>query len=154
MGPPAVSRLDDALVGVQLLGFDSSPVIYFVEAQPIYAPLMAELFQRIGHGQLVGMTSMITLVEVLTQPRAKGDAQLSDAYRDLLLASTYFQTVPIDTSIAELAADLRASYGLHTPDALQIAVALAEGCEAFLTNDARLRRVAELPILLVDDLEL
>jgi predicted nucleic acid-binding protein len=39
------------------------------------------------------------------------------------------------------AASLRARYGLRTPDALQISVALAAGCSAFLTNDARLQRV-------------
>ena len=106
-----MARLDDALVGEQQIGLDSSPIIYFVEAQPTYAPLMADLFQRMSRGQLIGTTSTITLVEVLTQPRAKGNVQLADAYRNLLLASAYLQTIPIDTSVAELAADLRASYG-------------------------------------------
>ena len=43
---------------------------------------------------------------------------------------------------------------MRLPDALQIAVAIQEGCEAFLTNDRRLARVAELRVLLLDDLEL
>ncbi len=115
---------------------------------------MAAVFQRIANGQLDGTTSVVTLVEALTQPRANGDVQLAEAYRDLLLDSAHFQTLSVDAAVAELAADLRASYGLRTPDALQLAVALAEGCEAFLTNDSRLCRVAELPVLLVDDLEL
>jgi predicted nucleic acid-binding protein len=154
MGSAAVTQLDDALWGVRHLGFDSAPIIYYVEAQPTYAPLMASVFQRIGSGQLEGMTSTITLVEVLTKPRASGDEQLAETYRNLLLDSEYFQTVPIGAPVAELAAQLRARYGLRTPDALQIAVALAEGCEAFLTNDTRLRQVTELPILQVAELEL
>jgi predicted nucleic acid-binding protein len=39
-------------------------------------------------------------------------------------------------------------------DALQIAVALEAGCEAFLTNDRTLKRVTELRVLVLDELEL
>jgi predicted nucleic acid-binding protein len=42
---------------------------------------------------------------------------------------------------------------MRLPDALQIAVALEEGCGAFLTNDRRLGRVSELRVLVLDDLE-
>ncbi len=38
------------------------------------------------------------------------------------------------------------------PDALQVAVALEAGCEAFLTNDAALKRVTALRILVLDEL--
>ncbi len=95
MGPPAVTRLDDAPLGVQHLAFDSSPIIYYVEAHPTYGPLMADVFQRIGSGQLDGTTSTVTLVEVLTKPRATGDQQLVETYRDLLLGSEYFHTISL-----------------------------------------------------------
>jgi len=149
-----VTRLDDALAGVRHIGVDSAPIIYHVEGQARYAPLMAAVFQRIANGRIDGTTSVVTLVEALTHPRARGDVQLAEVYRDLLLDSEHFHTLAIDAAVAELAADLRASYRLRTPDALQVAVALAEGCELFLTNDARLQRITEIPILLLDDLEL
>lgn len=57
-------------------------------------------------------------------------------------------------SIAETAAELRARYNLRTPDALQIAVALENNCDAFLCNDNGLKRVTELKILILDELEL
>ena len=115
---------------------------------------IARVFQRIGRGQLAGTTVVISLVKVLTKPPVNADEQLAATYRDLLLGSENFQTVDIGPPVAQLAADLRARYGPRTPDAMQIAVALIEGCEAFLTNDSQLGRVAELPILLVDELEL
>jgi predicted nucleic acid-binding protein len=46
---------------------------------------------------------------------------------------------------------LRARYNLRTPDALQVATALVRRCEAFLTNDARLKRVTEIRVLTLDD---
>jgi predicted nucleic acid-binding protein len=56
--------------------------------------------------------------------------------------------------VAEQAADLRARYGLRTPDALQIATGLTAGYAALLTDDARLQRVTELRVLVLDELEL
>jgi predicted nucleic acid-binding protein len=49
---------------------------------------------------------------------------------------------------------LRARYNLRTPDALQISAALETSCQAFLTNDTQLKRVTELRMLILDELEL
>ena len=43
-------------------------------------------------------------------------------------------------------------YNIRLPDALQIAAALAAGCEAFLTNDGGLKRVSEIKVLVVSEL--
>jgi predicted nucleic acid-binding protein len=147
-------KLDDALTGVDRLGFDTAPVIYFVEAHPRYDALVTAIFQRIAAGVLRGVTSVITLTEVLIHPLRQGNQHLGDEYRSLLLTSGDFQTLPITADIAEQAAALRARYGLRTPDALQIATVLAAGCAALLTNDVRLQRVTELRVLVLDELEL
>ena len=55
--------------------------------------------------------------------------------------------MPVSAAIADLAAGLRAHHALRTPDALHVATALATGCDAFLTNDATLRRVTALPVI-------
>jgi predicted nucleic acid-binding protein len=39
-------------------------------------------------------------------------------------------------------------------DSLQIAAALSASCDAFLTNDLTLKKVSEIPILVLDDLEI
>lgn len=57
--------------------------------------------------------------------------------------------IPLDTAIAAAAADLRARYHLRTPDAIQIATAMAAGAEALLTNDHDLGRVTEIRVLQV-----
>ena len=147
-------KLDDALMGVDRLGFDTAPVIYFVEAHPRYDALVTAVFQRVAAGTLSGVTSVITLTEVLVHPLRQANSRLGDEYRSLLLTSGDFQTLPIDAVVAEQAAVLRARYDLRTPDALQIATAIAAGCTALLTNDARLQRVTELRVLVLDDLEL
>jgi predicted nucleic acid-binding protein len=39
-------------------------------------------------------------------------------------------------------------------DAFQVAVAIASGCDAFLTNDIALKRVTELGVIVLDEMEL
>lgn len=60
----------------------------------------------------------------------------------------------VTSTIAENAARLRAKYNLRTPDALHVATALQTNCNAFLTNDLGLKRVNEIVVLVLDDLEL
>jgi predicted nucleic acid-binding protein len=147
-------KIDDALAGVDRLGLDTPPFIYLIERNPAYLDLVREVFRRITAGQLVAHSSVITLTEVLTQPYRIGNDALVRRYRRSLLRSRNFSLDSITVDNAEQAASLRARYGLRTPDALQISVALAAGCSAFLTNDLRLQRVTELRVLALDELEL
>ena len=61
--------------------------------------------------------------------------------------------ISIDDQIANRAADLRVRHNLTLPDAFQAAVALAAGCDAFLTNDATLKRVTELTVIVLNEVE-
>ncbi len=149
-----MTKLDQALAGTTKLGFDTSPIIYFIESHPQYDGLVTEIFQRVSNAVFEGITSVITLAEVLIHPLRRGDATLQQQYSDLLINASNFQTLPIDIKTATSAADLRARYNLRTPDALQVATALAAGCDAFVTNDAALQRVSELQVLVLDQLEL
>lgn len=78
-----------------------------------------------------GYSSVITLIEVLTKPKQLGDAVIEREYTDLLVHGRHFTLLPVDGALAERAAELRARYGLRTPDAIQAAAALAAGCQAF-----------------------
>lgn len=147
-------RLDDALRTVDFLGLDTSPFIYFVEQNPLYVDLMREVFRRLTNGDFQTFSSVITLTEVLVQLLRRNNQTLAADYRNLLFNGANFQLSFLTASIAETAAGLRAKYNLRTPDALQIATALENGCDAFLCNDKNLKRVAELKILIFDEISL
>lgn len=147
-------KLEDALKNISLIAFDTAPIIYFVEANPVYDALVTEIFQRVDDAKIIALTSVISLCEVLVHPIRNQNINLKQRYRDILQNSPNFFTKPINALIAERAAELRAKYNLRTPDALQIATALENGCAAFLCNDTVLKRVSELQILILDDLEL
>ena len=52
------------------------------------------------------------------------------------------------------AAGLRAKYGLKLADAIQAAVAVQAKSQVLLTNDTDLKKVTEVRVLLVSELEL
>ena len=136
----------------QTVGLDTSPLLYFIGGHPSYLGLVRAFFQAVDQGELTTVTSVITLAEVLVYPLRMGYTELVWRYRDVLLHSSGVATLPVSPHVAEEAAQLRADYGLRTPDAIQIATAISVGARTFLTNDKRLAKVSELQMLILDDL--
>ena len=144
----------DALRGVQRLYVETAPFIYYIEVNPTYIARMDEVIDWIKRVPIQGVCSVVTLTEVLPVPLKAKNAALVQAYQDILLNSREFECLALDRQTATRAADLRAQYNLKTPDALHLASALEAGCNAFLTNDLSLKRVTEVRVLVLDDLEL
>ena len=144
----------DALRGVQRLYTETAPLIYYVEEHPMYVAKMDAIIAAIEERPIEAVSSVITLTEVLTQPVKLGNTRLEQEYRDILLYSREFRLLPITSRIAESAADLRARYNLRTPDALHVAASIDARCDMFLTNDTGMKRVTEIAVLLLDELEL
>ncbi len=147
-------KISDALRNIQILYVETAPLIYFVEKYPAYIDRMHSIFQHVSSGAIEILTSTITLTETLTKPLKETDSDLENTYRSLFLNTRHIRLISINPSIAYRAAQLRALYALKTPDALQVACALESNCKAFLTNDAGIKRVQEIEILMIDELEL
>ncbi len=141
------------LQGVSRLFLDTAPVIYFVERNPQYLPYVRAVFEHIRDRLLIAVTSPVTLAECLVRPYRLGQTELQQEFIDLITGIEGIEFAGIDQTIALQAAQIRARYNLQLPDAFQIAVALAAGCEAFLTNDVIFRRVTELQVLVLDDFD-
>jgi len=144
---------EESLRGVQRLGLDTAPIIYFIERNVTFHPRCVPFFAAIDNGTIQAKTSTLSLPETLVHPLRDDDSARETAFRDLLLLTQGIATVPLSVPIAERAARLRADYNLRTPDAVQVATAIMEGCEAFLTNDDRLKRITEVRIILLSELE-
>ena len=87
-------------------------------------------------------------------PIRQGLVQQQQTLTDFIISGGSVTFVTLDASTAQRVADLRSRYNIVLADAFQVAAAVGTGCDAFLTNDASLNRVQELPILVVGDLEL
>lgn len=141
----------EALHG-QLVGLDTAPLIYFIERHPTYRPKVRPFFQALADGKLRVVTPNITLLEVLVHPYRHNNQALQRQYRDILLHATGLRMIPLSHTIADEAAKLRAEHNLLAADAIQIATTLLAGASAFLTNDRHFPALANLQLLIVDDL--
>jgi predicted nucleic acid-binding protein len=147
-------KIHTALFGLGLLYVDSAPFIYFTEKRVGAVDKMRAIFTTMNTGQFEIITSPITLPETLMKPLQAKDELLIRQYRAMFFHTKGIAVTDITVPIGNVAADLRAHYNLRTPDALHIATAIGVGCDAFLTNDLGLKRVSELKILVLDELEL
>lgn len=137
--------IDD--VGAGPVAVDTAAFIYFIEAHPTYLPALLPLFTAADLEQLMIVTSAITVLEVLVVPYRAGNMVLASRYEALLTRSRGMFLREIDRTQLLAAAQLRAVARVRTPDALQLAAALSEGCTAFVTNDQRIRSLPNLPVL-------
>ncbi len=146
-------KVADALQSVSRLFLDTAPVIYFVERNPRYTAVVDEIFDRIDRGTLASVTSPVTLAECLVIPCRRSQTAVQQDFFDLIVNGRGVTFVVVDAAVARRAAELRGHYNLGLPDALQVAAALAAGSDALLTNDYALKRVQEIPVLVLDELE-
>lgn len=147
-------KVSEWLRNVRRPYIETAPLIYYIETNPAYIDRMDNIITGFEHNKTIAYSSTITLTEVLVHPLRFGDTELAQAYRNILLHSEGFLLLPITDRVAEAAADLRAKYTLRTPDALHLATAIENMCDAFLTNDARLVRVTDIAVQMLDDLEM
>ena len=133
-------------VGPGPLAIDTAIFIYFIEKNPRFLPLIDPLFREADDGTRELVTSALTLLEVLVVPLRARNRSLADRYEALLTRSRGIRLVDMTRDQLRAAAQLRATTGFKTPDALQVAAAIGCGCRTFLTNDRRLPSVSGLQI--------
>jgi predicted nucleic acid-binding protein len=138
------------VIGRGPVALDSSVFIYWIEEHPKFEPVLAPLFGALGDGHLAAVTSAISLLETLVVPLRSGQTELTSRYETFLSRGPGLTLHPIDVPLLRAAAVLRARSRVGTPDALQLATAIAAGCTSFVTND---RRIPEVPGLKVIQLE-
>lgn len=131
--------------GVTVL-VDTNPIVYFFEGSPHAAPFES-LFYDIEGGRIQALVTPITVAELVTGPLRAGKEALAERYRQAVTSGAGFSLREIDVDIAMLAARLRLRHRLKLPDALQLAVAVREGCAALITHDRHFDGVTDIPIL-------
>lgn len=128
-----------------------APFIYFIEKDPKYLSIVRPIFAEIDAEKIDALTSTITLLEVLVLPFKTKNESLAEKYREILLYAEGLTTFEISHEVSELSSKLRAKYSIRTPDAIQIAVGIVYGADAFLTNDSDLKKVNDIRVVILED---
>ena len=145
--------LQDFLKNHSVIGLDTSLFIYHLEDHPRYAPLSEIVFTALEKGSHKGITSYLTLMEILIKPKTEGLPQVARDYEYYLTTFPNLTFYEMGLDVARKASDLRAAERIKTPDAIQLATAILYGATVFLTNDKTLERVKGVDILILDNLQ-
>jgi len=146
-----IARLRRLLHAQQRVVLDTCIFIYQWEANPRYSPLTDCIFSSIDQAKFTGVTSTITMTELLVHPYRDHDmVHVNDL---IVLLSNYpnLEWISPTLAVAVSAAEIRATHRLSTPDALQAATAVHANATAMITNDPIFKRVPGFDVLVLDD---
>ncbi len=140
------------MTGSEKVFLDTAPFIYWLESHPVYYPKVNRFItESIAH-ETQFMTSVLSFMEYSVKPQELGRFDLIKNFSDLVV-DLNCPLIAITVDVATIAFQLRAKYkSLKGIDALQLAVAIQNGCRQFITNDKRLKVITELSVVVIEDL--
>ncbi|MFQ5789830.1 MAG: type II toxin-antitoxin system VapC family toxin [Acidobacteriota bacterium] len=129
------------------IGLDTAVFIYYIEEHPRFLDIVAPIFLAMDEGRFQAVTSALTLLETLVVPYRAANLGLADRYEILLTQSRGLRLIELDRPLLRFAAQLRATFRVKTPDALQLSAAMTAGCKVFLTHDRDLPSLRGIEVL-------
>ena len=133
----------------EVIGLDTPLFIYLLEDHPRYARRASRILELVRSGKATGVFSAIGMIEILTGPKKRGRGDLAAQYEHHLRNFPNLSVVGLNERIVWIASDLRAKYGITTPDSIHIATAIDFGAGKFVTNDRPLAKVKEMRVVLL-----
>ena len=130
-------------LNLKRIAFDTSFLIALLEDDSRQIPRLFELAEK---RSLTLMTSTVTLLEVLVRPYRNQALDVVNLYYGYLVRAPFVRLFDLSPEIADRAAELRARYNFKTPDAIQLATALAAEAKLFLTQDREFRKQKEIEV--------
>jgi len=139
-------RLRDALRGRSLVHLDASVLALHAAGRREALPLTRALFAALASGDLRAQTSALSVYQILVEAYRRNEAETAERAERLLGSIPGLAIVPVTPRIARQSAQVRAQLGGRPERAIQIATALSEQADLFLTQRSSLRRVAGLAV--------
>ncbi|MBT9317424.1 type II toxin-antitoxin system VapC family toxin [Leptothoe spongobia] len=130
---------------------DTNIWIYALEGYSAFRADLMQLFEQIQSGTLIGVTSELTLAELLVQPCRDGNPDQQALYKKAIVNRKNFLVVPIFRDLLIDAASIRGNTQLKLPDAIHTATALKAECTSFLTNDRQFKKLTDIPVVLISE---
>ena len=135
----AREAFEERVGGLRHISLDSCACIYLLtRTEPFTAPIRG-LFERADARQLTISLSRLVQMELLVHPMRSRDLREREVVVDLTERARGIETTDLTRSVLFLAAEIRAHTRLKTPDAIVVASAAVDGCEAIVGNDKRFR---------------
>ena len=131
------------------VGIDTNIFTYYLDRNSHFYAKTEELFTQIARKNLLIITSVITLTELLSFKASQ--LQLNKLEQEFLLTPN-LEVIDVGLEVAKEAARIRREYGFRLPDSVQLATALDAKAQTFITNDKRLKLFKRLPVTLLTEI--
>lgn len=131
---------------------DSNVLIYLLENSPAWGGPAATLLRACASRQREAVVGDAVLAEVMVGALRSPADELARQTAELFSAGP-LTVVSHDRDMFLEAARIRAHHGGQLLDALHVATAIASGCDAVISHDARMPRLPEMPVLRLDELD-
>lgn len=125
---------------------DANAVIYFLEKVQPYNAVVAQIFGLAARTGARILTSDMAVAECLHGVFAARRADLRDVYARFF-ESSQITVLPVDSALLIAAAEIGGTRGLKLIDAAHVAAAERNACDVFVTNDRRIRSIANGRVL-------
>lgn len=132
---------------------DTAPFIYFFEGDSDLSLKSRDLFLKLINGNYEICTSYISAVEMKVLP------QRNKQTKKMIIMDSFIEEFGINKlglGVREykIALEIRANYTfIKLIDAFQLATALNNRCDYFITNDKELKKYDQIKVLLLDEFE-
>lgn len=131
----------------KILGLDTNVLIYYLDQHPVFGEAALTLIKKLKSGKAKGVTSVITLIELLSNfYLSEKDVEF---IKDKYLEIPNLETIEVSRDLSIEAARIRREYGFRLPDAIQLATAISAKAKAFISNDKNLKKFKELEVILL-----
>ncbi len=117
--------------------------IYLFEDDARFIDAVHPVLKNAEQGKISLITSIISVLETLSPAKYLTDDETPAKIQQFFRETQGLTVYPVDWSVALETARLRQKHRfIKTPDAIQIATAVAHHAETFLTNDGQLQRMS------------
>jgi hypothetical protein len=145
-----IANFRRSLSDAGIVYLDASVLALHLTADSTYLPLTRVVLAGIRDGELSGLTSALSVYQLLVEPYRSGAEGSAERIERLLSGLPGLDIVPVTPSIATQAAQVKAQIGGSLTRAVQIATALASDAELYVTPRSALRRIAGLGVIQLD----
>ena len=141
-----VAGLRAVLSRVVRVHVDASVLALHLTGNARFTPLTRAVLELFADGGLRGSTSSLSIYQLLVEAYRRGEAETAATAERYLTTIPGLTIVDVTPAIARQASQVRAQLGGSTERAVQIATALSEQAELYLTQRSAFRRVAGMGV--------
>lgn len=148
-----LSKFQNDLAKYHKASFDTMVLIYALEQNEQYLPLVRAILQNAENGTIAYYVSLFLYLEVMAGFYKKEIDYEIEKAKQFFVQFPSIHYIDVNRTIADAAAKLRATHDFKTPDAIIAATAIVHTVDVFITNDIQFKKQLNttLPVLYLGD---